>query len=77
MSIRTVRECDGCGVLYTTTNNWWCAVDNGHGGLAFSTFEQAEALRVEERRDYCSHKCVVSAFNNWLDNVRTTERMEQ
>jgi endogenous inhibitor of DNA gyrase (YacG/DUF329 family) len=72
MSERMVRECDECGALHGTVNNWWCAVGSA-SHPTFVPFEHAEemarqrAREAEFRLDLCSHKCAGTAFNRWLD----------
>lgn len=73
MSEQIVRKCDECGALHGEVNNWWCAV-NAPGAPMFVTYEVADDMRAARERaeeqfrfDYCSHKCVGTAFHRWLD----------
>lgn len=68
MSEHTIRKCDECGALRTVVNHWWCVVGS-NTAPTFTTFEFAEKTfqPFDWRLDYCSHKCVGSAFHRWLD----------
>lgn len=73
MSVAMVRKCDECGAVHGAVNNWWCVVGFSTEPT-FVTFETAEqmvknkAYAIETLRlDYCSHKCIGTAFNRWLD----------
>jgi hypothetical protein len=73
MSERKVRYCDECGAPRTTVNHWWCIVGPTVHPM-FLSFEDTERFELEgrftggqSRLDYCSHKCVGTAFHRWLD----------
>jgi hypothetical protein len=67
MSEVTMRKCDECGAVHGAVNNWWCVIGKPDRPL-FLTFEQTELEYAEAfRLDYCSHKCVGTAFHRWLD----------
>jgi hypothetical protein len=67
MSDYVTKKCDECGGLMDAAVKWWCATGD-QLAPRFSTFS-AEAGRSEDgfRTDYCSHSCVITAFNRWLD----------
>lgn len=84
MSEITIRQCDECSAQHGAVNNWWSIVGEPTQPT-FVAYDEAERLtRVAkanygpspERLDYCSHNCVVTAFNRWLDtgNVVKQER---
>lgn len=89
MSEHVVRKCDECGAVHGEVNNWWCVIGEPTEPQ-FLTFksadEHAATARMDQRilfrLDYCSHKCVVTTFNRWLDTgdvrvqQRDLERME-
>jgi hypothetical protein len=74
MSEHVVRKCDECGELRDEPTKWWAVVENPLAPK-FTDFEDAEAHAAQARDDrrglfrldYCSHKCVGSAFHRWLD----------
>lgn len=80
MSEQIVRKCDECGALHGEVNNWWVAL-NDPKEPTFTTFTAADrytAVAKQEqtslfRLDYCSHKCVGTAFNRWLDTGSVIE----
>jgi hypothetical protein len=84
MSEHTIRKCDECGSLRTVVNHWWCVIADPTRPT-FTTFAAADEMAKNgrmppdaQRLDYCSHKCVGSAFHRWLDtgDVRPKEPME-
>lgn len=75
MSEITTRQCDECSAQHGAVNNWWCVIGDPEQPM-FVTFEAAERADSRaladygpkhDRLDYCSHNCVVTAFNRWLD----------
>lgn len=82
MSEYTVRKCDECGAVHGTVNNWWCIVADP-SRPTFIKFEETEAMlktgRLPDntsRLDYCSHSCIVTAFNRWLDTGSVVKQEE-
>lgn len=80
MSEHTIRRCDECGAPHGEVNNWWCVIGSA-GCPMFLTFEEADkAMRegrlgkTDFRLDYCSHKCVGTAFHRWLDTGDVCEK---
>lgn len=73
MSEHTIRRCDECQAPHGEVNNWWCIVHSAEHPT-FVTFEEAERMTKDSllhqdslRLDYCSHKCIGTAFHRWLD----------
>ena len=81
MSERKVRYCDECGAPRTTVNHWWCIVGPTVHPM-FLSFSDVEAMQRDgrlsdqARLDYCSHKCVGTAFHRWLDTGDVLIKME-
>lgn len=82
MSEITIRQCDECGAQHGAVNNWWSIVGEPVQPM-FVTYDEAERLTraakanygpPPERLDYCSHNCVVTAFNRWLDTGSVVKR---
>ncbi len=75
MSLHSVRRCDECGTNQGETNHWW-AVVGSPAGPQFMTSRQADKrpAKTPFRLDHCSHKCVTTAFNRWLDTGTTRKR---
>ena len=69
MSLHTVRKCDECRSPRVEASHWWAAI-GGARRPQFLTAKAADAAKGKPRGfrlDFCSHKCVTSAFNRWLD----------
>lgn len=76
MSLHTVRKCDECRAPRGETNHWWAAL-GGAKRPQFLTARAADGVKTGPRGfrlDFCSHKCVTSAFNRWLDTGSVTRR---
>ncbi len=67
MSQHTIRRCDECAAVLVEGSVSWCAwgeVDRPQ----FTTADCAGEFDPRHtRNDYCSHKCIITAFNRWLD----------
>ena len=75
MSLHAVRRCDECGANQGDTNHWW-AVVGAPSAPSFMT-SRAANRKVKMgafRLDKCSHKCVTTAFNRWLDTGSVLKR---
>jgi hypothetical protein len=66
MGLMTVRKCDECEALKGEVNHWW-AVTGSATVPTFATAAKADESDEPYRRDFCSHKCVGTAFHRWLD----------
>ena len=68
MSRFSTRKCDECPALHTDVNGWWAIVGSDTQPM-FMPYSEANAqcTASDFRLDYCSHKCVGTAFNRWLD----------
>jgi hypothetical protein len=75
MSLHSVRRCDECGANQGATNHWW-AVSNTPAAPIFMTSKRADKALGKDafRLDYCSHACVGTAFNRWLDSGNVLKR---
>ena len=69
MSLHMVRKCDECRAPKGAVNHWWAVVGTAKRPQ-FLTAKAADAKTKPRsfRLDFCSHKCVTSAFNRWLDS---------
>lgn len=70
------KRCDECGALRGETNHWWAVIGSA-SQPRFLTSKEADARRRNPfRLDYCSHKCVGTAFHRWMDTatVAKTEK---
>ena len=75
MSLHSARRCDDCGANPGATNHWW-AVSNAPTAPIFMTSRRADKALGKDafRLDYCSHTCVGTAFNRWLDTGSVLKR---
>jgi len=75
MSLYSVRRCDECSANQGATNHWWVAAST-HTAPIFMTSKRADKALGKDafRLDYCSHTCVGTAFNRWLDTGSVLKR---
>jgi hypothetical protein len=73
VSEHTIRKCDECDALRTVVNHWWCVIADPTRPTFMTFLATEELLKAGRlpadgvRLDYCSHKCVGTAFHRWLD----------